>query len=58
MHKKNPNALHGIHCDAKNCIYNAENCACTANEISVGTKNACSVNETLCGTFKLSNMAE
>jgi len=57
MAKRN-HEIEGIYCDAKNCVYNVGDCRCNAGHVSIGTKNACSTSETLCGTFTLENIAE
>ena len=50
---KKGNEIREIYCDAKNCVYNVQDCKCTAQSVSIGTKNACSCTDTLCGTFTL-----
>lgn len=54
----NGNIIGEIYCDAQNCIYNEQGSKCAAGNISVGTKNASSANETLCGTFTLDSNAK
>ena len=45
-------AIKGIHCDVRNCVYNANGCDCHAEKISVGPSNATCGSETVCVTFK------
>ena len=28
--------IYGIHCNVDNCVYNSNNCECTAGKINVG----------------------
>lgn len=46
--------IYGIHCNVDNCVYNSNNCECTAGKINVGCTcidpNCC--DETECKTFK------
>ena len=44
--------VRNIRCDAKNCVYHAEDCRCMAGSISVGTHNACTCGDTVCETFE------
>ncbi|MBS7360947.1 MAG: DUF1540 domain-containing protein [Acutalibacteraceae bacterium] len=46
-------AINGIHCNASNCIYHADDYKCTAGQIEIGDTNACNCRETLCATFQL-----
>lgn len=43
--------ISGVHCDVNNCKYNADGCKCTAGEISVENRCACTKGETFCNTF-------
>jgi len=45
------NVLNGIHCMAKECKYNQEDCKCVAPSITVGGEYAQSTPETHCDTF-------
>lgn len=42
----------GILCDASHCVHHTAGDRCTAGEIQVGYKSACSCSETACTTFK------
>ncbi len=42
----------GIDCNVTNCIFNKEDCHCTAEKITVGPQNASTSADTLCATFK------
>ena len=44
--------IKGIKCNVQNCYYHDQDTCCTACEISVGPRNACTSGETLCATFK------
>ena len=44
--------IKGIKCNVQNCYYHDMDTCCTASEISVGPRSACSSGETLCATFK------
>ena len=44
--------IEGIKCNVQNCYYHDMDTCCTANEISVGPRNADSSTDTLCATFK------
>ena len=52
MKKKNK----GVVCDVKNCIYNDNNSHCTAEKIAVGPTYATSCSDTVCATFRQSNI--
>ena len=45
--------IYGIHCNVDKCVYNSNNCECTAGKINVGCTctdpNCC--DETECKTF-------
>ena len=44
--------IKGIKCDVQNCYYHDADTHCTAEQISVGPRQADSSGETLCVTFK------
>ena len=44
--------IKGIKCNVQNCYYHDMETCCTANEISVGPRNADTSGDTLCATFK------
>ena len=44
--------IKGIKCNVQNCYYHDMDTCCTANEISVGPRNANASGDTLCTTFK------
>lgn len=44
-----------IICDACNCVHNDGKMNCTANDIKVGTHNACCCDDTRCATFAMDN---
>lgn len=47
-----------IICNACNCTHNDGHMHCKANEIKVGTQNACCCDETRCATFEMKNGKE
>ncbi|MEE0839540.1 MAG: DUF1540 domain-containing protein [Acutalibacteraceae bacterium] len=49
---KNEKIVPGILCDASHCVHHTTGDRCTAGEIQVGYKSACSCSETACTTFK------
>lgn len=46
----------GVVCDVKNCMYNDKNSHCTAEKIAVGPTYATSCSDTVCATFRQSNI--
>ncbi len=47
-----PRHINGISCEAKGCIWHADDNFCTASQVSIGSLTAKCSSETRCATFR------